>query len=397
MSEHAELSPSSASRWMACPGSVMLEANEPDSDNEYSREGTAAHEFASIWLTTRIPPQLPWKASNGFELDNNPTNSIHDAIRDYVNYVRDIAEGWHLLTEQKLSLEHITGEKGAKGTVDAAIISTDGKKLFVIDLKTGSGVKVYVENNPQLMIYALAALYQFDSLGDFKRVHMVIHQARLGHIDEWECSVEELQKFAAKVKLASIEVKKAKKSNTLNGFLHPSEKACKFCKARAKCPALATLVANETGADFDDLTQTELQVPIGLSEAMSKVDIVETWCRAVRAKVEEELFSGKTVRGYKLVEGKRGNRDWIDDKQAKDVMKAMRLTQDEMYDFSLLSPAKMEKKLKTQPKKWIKLSELVTQKSGKPSVAPISDPRPPLDLNPEKGFDDVSQQPATGE
>ena len=50
MSEHARLSPSGAEKWMTCPGSVALEADEPDTSNDYSDEGTAAHFLASACL-----------------------------------------------------------------------------------------------------------------------------------------------------------------------------------------------------------------------------------------------------------------------------------------------------------------------------------------------------------
>ncbi len=52
MSDHSRLSPSSAHRWMACAGSVLLESRVPDSSSSFADEGTAAHELASLCLTS---------------------------------------------------------------------------------------------------------------------------------------------------------------------------------------------------------------------------------------------------------------------------------------------------------------------------------------------------------
>ena len=48
---HATLSPSSADRWMTCPGSVPLSEGIVDTSSEYAAEGSAAHEIAALCLT----------------------------------------------------------------------------------------------------------------------------------------------------------------------------------------------------------------------------------------------------------------------------------------------------------------------------------------------------------
>ena len=115
-----------------------------------------------------------------------------------------------------------------------------------------------------------------------------------------------------------------------------------------------------------------------LSVAMSKVGLVEDWCKAVRAEVERRLLAGQTVDGFKLVEGRRGNRKWSSDAEVEALFKSFRLRQDEMYDYSLISPTKAEKLLKDTPKRWEKAEALISRAEGKPSVAPATDKRPAL-------------------
>ena len=56
MSEHAVYSPSGAKKWMTCSGSIAMEAGEPGDCNEYTDEGTAAHQLASMCLSAEALP-----------------------------------------------------------------------------------------------------------------------------------------------------------------------------------------------------------------------------------------------------------------------------------------------------------------------------------------------------
>jgi hypothetical protein len=163
--------------------------------------------------------------------------------------------------------------------------------------------------------------------------------------------------------------------------LVPGEKQCRFCKAKAVCPALRAEVTEVVSgsATLDEfLTPDTTTGDNYLSVAMSKVELVEHWCKAVRAEVERRLLAGQSVDGYKLVEGKRGNRKWNNETEVEALFKSFRLRQDEMYDYSLISPTKAEKLLKDTPKRWEKAEALISRAEGKPSVAPATDKRSAL-------------------
>ena len=437
MAQHAKLSPSSADRWMTCAGSLAMEDGLKDSSSPYADEGTAAHFLGSESLSNNVHPatyigqniRVGYRVEDDYDgaLWSESPNADLMAVRQvytvdtemvshvnaYVQAVLHHTAGGELLVEQRLDIGFLTGEQDAAGTGDAVILLMEQKELQVHDLKYGMGIPVAVENNRQLMIYGLAALEAYSPFGDFDTVRLFIHQPRLGHeAKEWAVSVADLQAFGGEVKKAAKDALIAHefRGNWVPGgisasveWLVPSEKACKYCKASATCPALVQQVMAVVSDDFVDLdTDIAPQLEhvaertsddVTLGRLLAAVPLVELWCKSVRAQVEAQLFAGHTVPGWKLVQGKKGNRQWADEAEAEATLKTMRLKVEEMYDMKVISPPKVEKIFGDKGsapsvKRWNKLQAMIVQKEGGPSVAPESDKRPALVLNVAEDFAD---------
>lgn len=324
-----------------------------------------------------------------FEVDSD----MASYVKRYVQIVQDYAKGGTLLVEQRLPIGHLTGEENATGTADAVVLLDD--EIVVIDLKYGRGVEVSAENNPQLKLYALGALQEYEMLGDFKRVRLVICQPRASHDpSEWAISVEDLQRFAGHVKeraFHALNVLKHEQHGALIHHLREGDVQCKFCKAKAKCPKLAQFVQTTLEAEFTAIPETlpadvaTITDDATLSQKMAACDLIEEWIAAIRAKVAGELNAGRDVPGYKLVQGKKGNRAWTDEAVVEELLKTMRVGHDKMYQYKVISPTTAEKLAKENiigPRQWPRLQPLITRTDGKPSVAPITDKRPALVVQP---------------
>lgn len=348
-----------------------------------------------------------------------------------------------LLIEIKVEFSTFVGFEDQFGTSDVVLLIEwqDGTmQIDVNDLKFGRGVKVNAADfelmedgtcatvlqdcragNGQMMIYALGAYDQFQALGNYTRASWCIHQPRLGHISEAECAIEALLLWAAQTLKPAAEraimyMESRGTPFVLSDFT-PGEKQCMWCRAKP-CAAQTQYVFETVSADFVDLdadggVQPQIADSINrigaltnsqVGEALTLVDFIEDWCKAVRARTESEMLAGREVPGWKLVQGKQGNRTWFDKEEAEKTLRSFRLKQEQMFNYSLISPTDAEKlaphKLKKggtevaktplRTKQWEKLQAFITRANGKPSVAPESDSRPALVLSaPEEAFSNL--------
>jgi hypothetical protein len=410
---HALFSPSSAYTWIACHASTAAQLGQPDDSSEFADDGTASHELAKWCLdngndAAAYMGRVIKVGEREFEVDDERAEYVQmyvDGVREHIEAYKLTGATVEVLVEQRLSIEHITGEKGAKGTSDCVLTAVwpDGRaEICVIDLKYGRGVEVSAVENYQGMIYAEGARNEHADFYDFKNVRIVIHQPRVSEKpSEWEITPVALQEWIRDVAKPAAEqgmlyVESVDFVPLTMGDFNPGEKQCRFCKAKAVCPALAKHVEETIGADFEDVAeaaynpvnqpnplQAELLDNDKLGTIYESLDLIDSWAKAVRGRIEYELLNGNAVPGVKLVQGRRGARQWSSTEEAEALLKSMRLKQEQIYNFKLISPTQADKLLaKESPRRWKKVESLITQRDGSPSVAPESDKRPALVIAP---------------
>jgi hypothetical protein len=378
MTGHAKLSPSSAERWMTCPGSVVLSEGMPNKSSAFAEEGTLGHALGEASLLDGVPPQA--FIGTDFEYEDHGaaktatiTQEMADHIQVYTDAVQEIAG--KLFVEVKVSIND-----QIYGTADAVVWSPTDACLYIRDLKFGAGVPVECDGNLQLKIYALAALLTMKYPA--KTVDVGIVQPRCFHpagpVRSTQFDVVELLDFHADLMDAAAKVELAKTVKNLAPFTVPSEKGCRWCLAAPKCPALkskAQTLAKQVfapGLPYD---------AAALAETLDFLPILEGWIKNTREFAYGEAEQGHDVPNWKLVE-KRATRKWRDEATAAKDTRFLGL---EIYDLpSLKSPAAIEKLLPKEQRTL--LDELCVKESSGHTLVHESDKRPAIKVDAKSAF-----------
>ncbi len=372
MGGHAVLSPSSASRWLACTPSARLEELFPDSAGEFAKEGGLAHELGETILrfkTGEIKKAAYQRQSNVVMESNLFSAEMWEYADNYAVFVLEelnkskaVTKDAVLFIERKLDMTKFVPE--GFGTGDAIIIADGVMKM--IDLKYGKGVAVSCKENKQMMLYALGALEEFDLLYDIQSVQMTIYQPRLDNISTWEMSVTDLVEWATKELKPKAELAFEGKGTFVSGD------HCRFCRAKAKCKALA-----EDSLEIEKYQRTDgaLLSDTEVTDILNRADAIKKWLTSVEEyALKEAVEHGKKWPEMKLVEG-RSVRTYTNQDKVAETLQANGYEAALIYKRSLLGITDMEKLLSKKGFEEL-LSDLVVKPQGKPALVPESDKRP---------------------
>lgn len=390
---HSILNPSSSARWLTCLGSVPLVLGCADESSEYADEGTAAHQLAT-WALNEARPCVFYLGRKIDVCNDDGTVrrsfNVDDSMASYVQvYVDSINDKMHetaiMLVEQRVSSGIVSMLYGpVDGTADTIIIMPQFKLIDVNDLKFGKGERVDAPNNSQLRLYGCGAIELVKTMAPMLglpadlsdwRVRTVIHQPRLDHYSDELLTVNELLAWRDS---AQVIVDRIDEGVTT---LTPSEKGCRWCPLKATCPKLAEFTLQSVLSEFKDVPDLS---EWGVGKALEKVELVEQWVKAVRAKAWALLDSGVPVPGWKLAEGREGNCKWDDPKAVESLMlNTYRMTHDQVYTSELVTPTKEWQKrfAKQHPIRMNELLPRIKREPGKKILVRDTDTRPSVGLN----------------
>ncbi len=353
---------STAKRVINCPGSVALvQKMPPKPSSKYADEGTLLHNVMAELIMSEEPPE--YYIGTRYEDQILTFELVEEKILPALRAL-DVID-----PEHKMEIEAETrvgfGDllPGVFGSTD--LIGRLGNRAVVLDWKFGDGVMVEVEENPQLMFYAAAAMRTKEAQWAFEgatEIEMVIVQPP--EVRRWVTTPERIAKFELELVQA---VKQAMKPDAQLAV----GDHCRWCAAKPICPKMTGAVDRALKVQIEALPAAQI------SNYLKNADMLEEWIKDLRALALQMLESGAKLPEYKLV-AKRAIRSWSDEEKAKVALFAYGLTESEVMETSVVSPAKAEKALK---KRKIGLPEdLVVAISSGNTLASVDDPRPEVML-----------------
>lgn len=371
MSIHAKLSPSSAHRWLECPGSVRLasemeKAGVVEGSSVYADEGTMAHTLAEIQAshafgliddTERVGRLRDWANTTPDEYHDE----MHECAASYVALLQRLAAEFphtQVMLEQKVD----TGVTASWGTLDAAMVSAT--HLHIVDYKYGRGIPVDATENPQLMLYALGGLDLFELLGDIETVTMTVHQPRLDSISHYTKKVKDLKMWREAVARPAAAL-----ALSDDAYLSPSDSACRFCPAAGQCRARVEYM---TKRDFGN---PDMLSPAEIGEILGALPDVRNWAKAVEENALRLAYNdGVKIPGWKCVRS-GGQRQFKDEAKAFEILADAGFERDQYARESLQTLAKLDKLVGGKDALSELMGSVLGRSEGRESLVPEDDER----------------------
>ena len=379
---HALLSPSGASRWLACTPSARLEQQFPDTSGDAAREGTMAHAICEISLKHELGLISYETYERHFDElrqgDMIPVDgelkpefycaAMFEYCEQYVTFVLEqLAEARkhtpsaQIYIEKRLDLSAYAED--CFGTGDVGIIANG--VLHGIDLKYGKGVEVSAINNSQGKIYGLGWLSEFGMEYDIHTLRFTIFQPRIDNYSTWEISVSDLLEWA------ETELRpKAILAFAGEGDFVPGNH-CMFCKVKL-CKARADYQLELAQYEF---AEGKLLSDAEVSDILKREKAFTKWVKSIADyALEQAVHKNKHWPDFKLVLG-RSNRSYVSDDRVLKALLAKGVDEVDLYKPREIIGITALETLLGEKKVAKYLHGLIVKPPGSCTLVPLDDKR----------------------
>ena len=358
--EHSRFGGSSASRYLNCPGSVVLSEQAPERlTSSYAEEGTFAHALAEKAL---LAGEKTANIYLGAEIKSPSIDNVKvvdqgmiDAVNVYLEAVWDVyTPSCDLCVEEKFTLDIPAAQPGEVfGSNDAAVFNPDTGRLTIFDYKHGQGIGVSAYENKQLMFYAAGAVASHPEW-DVRTIELVIVQPRgpfPDPISRWEMPLWKLIDYPA-------EINDAIKDAISDSPTFAPGDHCRWCPASEICTVREKQFMEAAKLDFEGVADIGVSTRLPVADAidverMARIlegfDHLSSWVDNIRARAESILLAGGEVPGMKVVE-KQARRKWAADELEVEGYLTMMydLDRDDIRPRKLATITEVEKQLKSK-------------------------------------------------
>ncbi|MGN0363672.1 MAG: DUF2800 domain-containing protein [Bilifractor sp.] len=393
--KHALLSASSSSRWLNCTAAPLFEAQFPAGDpGIYAKAGTLAHEFCEtvgryvFHEYDKSDFQKRWMELKEKDLYDPEMEKTADFYQHYLwGKSMSFQNKPYVTFEKKVDFSDYVPE--GFGTCDCIMIGDD--TLHITDYKHGKGVPVDAKGNTQMRLYALGALKQYSMLYSIKHVSMAIVQPRISeNVAEDKLTADELLAWGSEIKPI------AEKAYSGQGEFQEGP-WCRFCRGKQVCRARAEHMS--AFEDFKDAVPEGKATPedkrvltnAEIGDLLIKAEGLASWYKDLKDYAAEQIEKGNSIKGWKLVEGKGGARQFaIGIDEALKRLEKAGYEEAILYDRKPKSLAQLEKI--TGKAEFARIFEKdIVKPPGAPTLVVESDKRPALNTA-AADFKDVNNE-----
>lgn len=353
--EHDLHGPSSHENIIKCLGFTSSQ-----SESEASAEGTRLHRLCELELKRILLGEI-----HDLEISESDNEMINDYVETCVSLRNDYPD-WEMYIEYAIPLPSI-GNK--IGTLDFLIVSPF-EMAIIVDYKSGRHMK-----HPacaQMKSYGVGVMREF---GVSEVDTIIIQPKAQSDPSLWHHSQASLLKWEAFIK----EVIAAAKSPVDKPLSVGPQ--CSWCSKNGNCIAQSTKLA--INWPLVPLSNPDELGPKSIKSYLDRIftldDVIKAYtdlAGQIKSRAHTLIESGNTIDGYALEPG-RATRVWANEKEAEKLIEEL-LEQkgkdiSEAYEIktTMLSPAKLEKKVGVAKAIKERIDQFVFKKEGSKSLVKV--------------------------